>query len=63
MELSKYVFVTDSYNGEYKILFNSKNGFFIKYPNSDFKDTNDFISNKKIIFQNWKWNWRNKDDS
>lgn len=48
MELSKYVFVTDSYNGEYKILFNSKNGFFIKYPNSDFKNINDFITNKKI---------------
>lgn len=43
MKLSKYIYITDSYDGNFKLLYNSKNGYFIKYNISDFGNLNSFL--------------------
>ena len=48
MELSKYIYITDSYDEKNRLLYNSKNGYFVKYNISDFGDISNFISNVEI---------------
>lgn len=48
MKLSKYVITTDSIDNKYKLLYNKKNGYFIRYDKKIFKNIDDFTSHKEI---------------
>lgn len=49
MNLSKYVYITDSIDEKSKLLYNSKNDYFIKYNKNDFGELDDFLSNNQIF--------------
>lgn len=47
-KLSKYIYVTDSYNNKSKLLYNSKEPYFIKYSKKDFGEVSNFIRNEEV---------------
>lgn len=48
MKLSKYVIATDSIDNKYKLLYNKKNGYFIRYDKNLFENLDDFTNHKEI---------------
>ena len=49
VKLSKYIYVTDSVDSKEKLLYNSKNGYFIKYSKQDFEQIGDFLNEEEIV--------------
>lgn len=47
-KISKYVYTATSFDGQYNLLFNSKNDYFIRYDNQDFKDIIALTENEEI---------------
>ena len=48
MNLSKYVLVTDSIDNKFKLLYNKKNGFFIRYDKDIFPSLEDFYGDSDV---------------
>lgn len=47
-KLSKFIYITDSYDNKSKLLYNSKTPYFVKYSKKDFEKLEDFIKNEEI---------------
>lgn len=49
MNLSKFVISADSYDMKFGLLYNKKNGYFVRYEKSMFKDIGVLLQNKQVI--------------
>lgn len=47
-EISKYVYITNSFDERYCLLYNSKNDDFIRYDKNDFTSFEEFVMNEQV---------------